>query len=235
MNRPLNINEVFASIDGEVNYWGQGFPTIFIRLAGCNLNCPYCDTEYAQDETNGVIYSPENLKIFLLKEFPGFKKITITGGEPLLQADNLYNFIELVQNIYHISIETNGSIRIPDEYVLFENISWIIDCKMPSAFPTTEDWFIYYNKFLRNKFYEFRVKGKDYIKFVISNKADFQKAVIVKETLKSLSNDLFNFVFSPELEKGNIANIETLFEMMKSNKILDSNLNIQIHKLINMR
>jgi 7-carboxy-7-deazaguanine synthase len=41
----LDVNDIFASIDGEVNGWGQGRPTTFIRLSGCNLRCSYCDTK----------------------------------------------------------------------------------------------------------------------------------------------------------------------------------------------
>ena len=107
-NDNLVVQEMYSSIDGEINYWGQGFPSIFIRLAGCNLNCPYCDTKYAKDTDGAKAFAPEELKKSILKIFPGYKKITITGGEPLLQATALYNFIKLLEDEYLISIETNG-------------------------------------------------------------------------------------------------------------------------------
>jgi len=45
----LNVSEMFLSFDGEVNGNGVLKPSFFIRLAGCNLDCPYCDTQYSKE------------------------------------------------------------------------------------------------------------------------------------------------------------------------------------------
>ena len=75
----MKINEIFYSIQGEGNW--TGFPNIFIRTAGCNLRCSYCDTKYAY-------YKFKEIKILNILEIVkkyNCNKICITGGEPLLR------------------------------------------------------------------------------------------------------------------------------------------------------
>lgn len=103
----LKITEIFPSIQGEG--LRQGEPTIFIRLAGCNLRCTFCDTKYAwqggQDFTAAQI--SEKVKT-LRKSFPS-DWVCLTGGEPLLQ-----DLSELVcwlrKERLKIQVETNATI-----------------------------------------------------------------------------------------------------------------------------
>ncbi|MCK4695304.1 MAG: 7-carboxy-7-deazaguanine synthase QueE, partial [Candidatus Cloacimonetes bacterium] len=86
----LNLSEIFFSIQGESSY--TGLPCIFIRLAGCNLRCKYCDTKYSyktrfQNTPNQIIES--------IRSFLPVKLVEITGGEPLLQ-DEIYELITLL-------------------------------------------------------------------------------------------------------------------------------------------
>lgn len=101
-------------------------PCIFIRLTGCNLNCSYCDTEYAKHDA-------ENLTIDeILETISQYdcKLVEITGGEPLLQ-ENLYGLIdELLNRDYKILIETNGSQLIAK---LPKNVIKILDWKTPGS------------------------------------------------------------------------------------------------------
>lgn len=102
------INEIFSSIDGEGIRTGE--LATFIRLAGCNLRCRYCDTEYALDNNSG---SEMNITE-ILNEVKKYKNrnITLTGGEPLAHKETNKLIEELIKNNYFVNIETNGSIDI---------------------------------------------------------------------------------------------------------------------------
>jgi len=103
----LKITEIFPSIQGEG--LRQGEATIFVRLAGCNLRCPFCDTKYAWE--NGKNYTIEKIveKVKKIeKHFPS-QWLCLTGGEPLLQ-----NVAELIKNLkernFKIQVETNATL-----------------------------------------------------------------------------------------------------------------------------
>ena len=95
------IVEIFSSIQGEgVNL---GKPANFIRFAGCNLNCPLCDTTW--DKANAKL-TVEEILSSLDKEA---KLVVLTGGEPLLQPHLTWLIANLKSKGYEIAIETNGS------------------------------------------------------------------------------------------------------------------------------
>lgn len=106
--RKYNINEIFYSVQGEGRY--AGHPAIFIRFSGCNLACPFCDTNHAPykkmtaQEIAAEVYSlaPSNWRPF----------VVLTGGEPTLQVDSMLIY-ELNQLKAYIAIETNGTHTIP--------------------------------------------------------------------------------------------------------------------------
>jgi len=107
----LNVNEIFLSIQGEGP--SSGTPSIFIRLSGCNLKCWYCDSKYSNSVNKGKEISFQNIKnkINEIEKKNNFR-IVITGGEPLLQKNNLYEFFKTIR--YHnIAIETNATIILP--------------------------------------------------------------------------------------------------------------------------
>lgn len=106
----LKIVEIFPSIQGEG--LRQGEPTIFLRLAGCNLRCPFCDTKYAwregRDMTPGEILS---IIKKIRKRFPA-GWICVTGGEPMLQ--NLKPLVlSLKKENLKIQVETNAVLFQP--------------------------------------------------------------------------------------------------------------------------
>ena len=103
----MRVNEIFRSINGEVNSIGQGSFCTFIRLAGCSLRCSYCDTEYAQDPKSGREMSVEEI-ITEVKNL-GCRNVTITGGEPLDQRLDLHYLLQkLWFSKHNIVVETNG-------------------------------------------------------------------------------------------------------------------------------
>lgn len=118
----LEVNSMFATIQGEGPYAGS--PSIFIRLAGCNLQCSGCDTEYTKRALRTVdnIYEEARVAMDVQSEadrnlHPNHWLIVITGGEPFRQ-----NIVPLLRKFteaeFDVQIETNGTL-FPDEVVRF--------------------------------------------------------------------------------------------------------------------
>lgn len=98
-----NISEVFYSIQGEGLL--QGLPMVFLRLSGCNLKCPFCDTKYALENGREV----DTAEILKITGRYGCKRVCITGGEPFLQ--NLSSVVKcLKEKKYWVAAETNGTL-----------------------------------------------------------------------------------------------------------------------------
>ncbi len=120
----MKISEIFYSLQGEGVLIGE--PTTFIRTIGCNLDCSWCDTKYARE--GGVEMSLDEI----LDEVSGYGApfVCITGGEPLLQPE-VYKLIEaLLEDEYHITIETNGSVPL-NNLPSSDEIMISMDSKMP--------------------------------------------------------------------------------------------------------
>lgn len=103
----MKISEIFESIQGE-GPW-IGYPTVFVRLHGCNLNCSFCDTRYSK-EGGYTEYDPRELANSILERRSNF--IVFTGGEPTLQMDELKITIGAIRKgdpLKSIAIETNGT------------------------------------------------------------------------------------------------------------------------------
>ena len=101
----MKINEIFYSIQGEGRY--TGCPAVFVRFAGCNLRCSFCDTEF---ESYTEMSEDEILRCVL--EYPT-RHVILTGGEPTLQLTaSLLRAFEAHRRIVHI--ETNGTHPLPD-------------------------------------------------------------------------------------------------------------------------
>ena len=104
------VNEIFYSLQGEGFYTGHA--AVFIRFSGCNLKCPFCDTDFRK-------YT-EMTKTEILLEVAKYPTdlVVFTGGEPTLQLTA--SLIEGIHGLHKIAaIETNGTRDVPD------NIDWI--------------------------------------------------------------------------------------------------------------
>lgn len=214
----MRIYEIFTSIDGEVNGYYQGRITTFVRFAGCNnLNCSYCDTTYAQDPNSGTEMSVGEV-VERVKEL-GCRKVTITGGEPLLQRKE---FNELTFELWHskhfISVETNGTFSTVGCYGVG---SWVMDFKLPSS-----------GCFDRMNHDNFKwLNSSDWVKFVISDRNDYDTAKIEMHYLKSIGCNA-HFAFSPAFGVGPQ---KTLVDWLIEDKEFDVVINLQLHKLIGVR
>lgn len=124
------IIEIFSSFQGEGLWIGRR--QIFVRFAGCNLDCNYCDTPESRSLDNGILMTVDEVleKIENLKT-PDLHSISFTGGEPLLYADFINSLAQKI-NI-KIMIETNGTLT--DSFTKINKISCVsLDIKLPEHF-----------------------------------------------------------------------------------------------------
>jgi len=174
----VKVSEIFYSIEGEGIEIGR--PEIFIRLAKCNLQCNWCDTKYALE--NGIEMSIEEI-LQEVGEYPS-KSVSITGGEPLLQRDELLELVRrLKDSDYWIQINTNGTIFDEEIFRLVDLIS--MDAKCPSSGMKSDFQVMKKTK----EFFD----SKTQFKFIISDKEDYEYA---KKIVSSLNAS--NIVFQPE-------------------------------------
>lgn len=118
--------EIFYSLQGEGPRIGS--PAVFLRLAGCNLRCRWCDTKYSWGE--GIpISEAEAAERILAFGSPG---LVITGGEPLLQQAALQNLLERLPRELSIEVETNGTL-FPEEPLLHRIDQWNVSPKLDHA------------------------------------------------------------------------------------------------------
>lgn len=103
------VQSIFHTIQGEGPY--AGFPAIFIRLAGCNLKCHFCDTDFMSNIDNRMtVPEIQNTLNEILFEYPNTRLVVITGGEPFRQ--DLSILIPMIQEELecHVQIETAGTL-----------------------------------------------------------------------------------------------------------------------------
>ena len=106
----MKVVEKFISINGEGRRAGE--LAVFIRFKGCNLNCSYCDTKWANEPAcDYEELSPDKICEYVSET--GIKNVTLTGGEPLLQKD-IRSLVEKLLNKsdIRVEIETNGAVDI---------------------------------------------------------------------------------------------------------------------------
>ena len=104
------INEIFYSIQGEGYFTGT--PAVFVRFSGCNLRCPFCDTEHKE----GKMLSDDEI-IAEIRRYPALH-VVLTGGEPCMQVT--YDLVDKIKATGRfVQIETNGTLFPP------VNIDWI--------------------------------------------------------------------------------------------------------------
>lgn len=110
--KTYRINEIFYSLQGE-GMW-TGTPMVFVRLSGCNLRCTFCDTAHQE----GRPFSAPAILDAVRRVGGACRVICLTGGEPLLQADEA--LIRTFSDAgYSVHVETNGTCEAP------EGLDWI--------------------------------------------------------------------------------------------------------------
>lgn len=153
----MKISEIFYSIQGESTY--AGLPCAFIRLAGCDLRCTYCDTQYAFYEGTEMSVS----EVMGMVEGFGTRLVSVTGGEPMLQKSVQDLFAQLLGKGHTVLLETGGHISLAN---VDPRVHKIMDLKCPSS--AMESHNDYGNILFLTR--------KDELKFVIGDRPDFDWA-----------------------------------------------------------
>ena len=225
----MQITELFYSIDGEGTR--TGLPVIFIRSFGCNMLCSYCDSHYAvlPSCTKTEIKEMSACEILdAIKQWP-CKRVTLTGGEPLLQRD-CYTLIKmLLEEQYEVNVETNGSINpytlnpvnsdtLEEEYLNSDRLFFTFDYKCPTS--NQEDKMDL--SILKD------MKQKDVLKFVVGSEEDLKKA----ERIVSYYSPKSQIYLSPVF--GKIKSSDIVEFIKESDALLAANarMQLQLHKFI---
>ncbi len=203
----LRVSEIFASIQGETSY--VGLPFAFVRLTGCNLRCRYCDTTYAYD--GGEEFSLQ--EIVSRSTLFGIPRVTVTGGEPLLQEE-AFALVEAFLDLGHtVLVETNGTVPLSR---LDPRAVKIMDVKCPASGEAGKT--VWENFAL--------LTPRDEVKFVVSSEEDYRYAREVIETYRKKRS--FQALLSPAF---GLLPPEKLAGWMVGDAI-DARFQLQLHKLV---
>lgn len=209
------VVEIFTSINGEGPKAGQ--IAVFVRMQGCNLDCKYCDTAWANEE-NCRFHWTSTEEILELVRSMWIKNVTITGGEPLLQED-IRELLEALAKEpgIEVEIETNGSVDLMPYMDMENRPSFTMDYKLPSS--GAEDEMVMSNLSCIDK--------RDTVKFVVGDVEDLVRAkeVIDEYDLTNKTNVHFSPVWG-EIE------MEHIVGFMKSHRMNGVTLQLQLHKII---
>jgi 7-carboxy-7-deazaguanine synthase len=219
----MHIIEIYKSLQGESSF--AGLPCIFVRLAGCNLRCSWCDSEYTF--SGGRKMSDVEILDEVQRLSPGGGLVEITGGEPMLQERELVPFMrQLLASGYELLVETSGErplAAVPRE------VHKIVDVKCPGS-----------GEHLR-----FRAENlatlteRDELKFVLASREDYEYARDFIR-LHGLDSNPAGLILSPAFRKGAVGSRSTenclldpreLAEWMLADS-LNARLGLQIHKFI---
>ncbi len=203
----LRVSEIFYSLQGESRT--VGWPTVFIRLAGCPLRCTYCDTEYAFQGGEWMSFDD------ILRQCAVFhpRYVTVTGGEPLAQKNCLALLQRLCDDGYAVSLETSGALDIT---AVDLRVTIVMDLKTPSS-----------GEEAKNRYRNIsELKPSDQIKFVLGTRADYDwaRAKLAEYDLTQRCEVLFSPV-QGELSATDLAN--WILEDR-----LPLRMQIQLHKLL---
>ncbi|MBN2723249.1 MAG: radical SAM protein [Deltaproteobacteria bacterium] len=205
----INVFEIFRSIQGESSF--QGYPCIFIRLAGCPLDCSWCDTPHVRNASGRPMEIDD---IVSNLGFLGGSIVEVTGGEPLAQDNSIELLKRLSDKGYTVLLETSGAFpldKVPS------NVHIIMDVKGPSSGM---------EKTLRKENFSI-LREKDEVKFPVATRDDFEYALSIVREFDGKFKKLMSPV-SPGMEPSILAKwlLEEGPPTMK--------LQLQLHKILDM-
>jgi 7-carboxy-7-deazaguanine synthase len=202
----MKVTEIFHSLQGEGK--NQGKPCLFIRMAGCNLKCRWCDTP--ESRGGGMIMALDTVLEHVWRMNPPY--ICITGGEPLLQTDELEHLLDsLAKQGTLIDIETNGTI---DFSRIQPYASICMDVKCPSSEEQSDLALLE------------KIRQRDSVKFVVKDEADCQYAMEVMKTHQIAGEIFISPVFGTDYK--------TISKFILTNN-LPARMQVQLHKIIGVK
>jgi 7-carboxy-7-deazaguanine synthase len=202
----LRVTEIFHSIQGESSHVGR--PCVFVRLAGCNLRCRWCDSEYTF--TGGEKISIDDV----MQRVRSYEcnLVEVTGGEPLAQKEAFTLIEQLGNDGFEVLIETSGSIDIEP---VDRRAKIILDIKCPGSGEAEKNCWQNIDK----------LRAHDEIKFVLADRADYEWALgVIAERNLAGRTILFSPVWG-ELD------LKPLAEWMLADHV-PARLQTQLHKHI---
>ena len=212
----MKVAEKFISINGEGTRAGE--LAVFVRFAGCNLRCTYCDTMWANEP--GCPYeemTPAQICDYVRST--GISNVTLTGGEPLLQKQIEELIGLLIRDCgVRVEIETNGAVDLrPFAQISEGRPTFTMDYKLPSSGCEAQ--------MLAGNFSV--LQAQDTVKFVSGSREDLERAAEIIEEY-GLLNRCYVY-FSPVFGKIEPAEI---VDFMLENKLNKARIQIQMHKVI---
>lgn len=225
------VCEIFSSIQGEGRF--VGYPQIFIRFSGCNLRCKYCDTPQAFDPEISKSFTVNELANEIKKLERYHQALSLTGGEPLLQADFIRKFLTYSRknaaSTLPVLLETNGT--LPEE--LEKIIPYLDFVSMDIKLPSSTGQGDYIN--LHREFLKIAYLKQPFIKIVVLNETkdeEFEEAV---QLVAEIDPDLPLFI-QPVTPYGKIKcpSSKKLLEFfdIASKRLKEVRIIPQIHKII---
>jgi 7-carboxy-7-deazaguanine synthase len=174
----LRIIEVYASVQGESTW--SGLPCVFVRLAGCNLRCTWCDSEFTF--TGGEYQSIDSV-VQQVHEM-GIDLVEVTGGEPLAQRQTTPLIQALMEQGHTVLVETSGSIDIR---AVPEGAHVIMDLKPPDSGEVEANDMANLD----------RLRPGDEVKFVLASREDYEwsREVVTEHRLTERVPVLFSTAF----------------------------------------
>jgi 7-carboxy-7-deazaguanine synthase len=218
----LYLIEIYKSVQGESSHAGR--PCIFVRLAGCNLRCSWCDSEYTF--TGGYKLSEDEIVAEIAKLAP-VRLVEFTGGEPLLQERELVPLMErLIAQGYELMIETSGERPVDG---VPKAVHKIVDVKCPGSGES--------GRFRMTNLAS--LTEEDELKFVITSREDYEFArdFIRANALETRGVQILlspAFSKTPSLERSTsncLLDPRELVEWMLADG-LHARLSLQIHKYV---
>lgn len=218
----MYLIELYKSVQGESSF--AGLPCIFVRLAGCNLRCAWCDSEYTF--TGGKAFTEDEV-VAQIEGLAPCKLIEFTGGEPMLQTRELLPLMErLLGRNYTLMIETSGERPLAE---VPKAVHKIVDVKCPGA-GSAADSFRLENLSALTK--------NDEVKFVLTDRADYEfarefiRTHTLEEKVQILLSPAFQKTPSPQRTADNMTlDPRKLVDWMLADG-LPARLSLQIHKFI---
>jgi len=201
MDEGANIVEIFSSVQGEGLIVGSR--QLFVRFYPCNLSCSYCDTKIEEADSkecrveanpgkrdfysipNPVDIVTLNEKIFALKGFKGMHhSVSLTGGEPLMQAEFLKEWLPVLKKRFRTYLETNGTLHKELEEII-DSIDIIsMDIKLPDTSGIEPKWEEHY------LFLKAAKKRRVFVKVVVSSDTTSGEFVKALEMISKLDKDI---------------------------------------------
>ena len=177
MSARFFVSEIFDSIQGEGA--SQGTPCTFLRLAGCNLACTWCDTEYSWNWKRFDRHTHvSRMSVDAVSErLSGAKHVVVTGGEPLLQQPALQALFPKLGSHVRVEVETNATV-LPQALMLQRVNQWNVSPKLRNS-GEQEARRIHWQTLAA-----LRDTGRAWLKLVVDSPADSGEALALIDQLQ---------------------------------------------------